>query len=96
MGHLRLILGSCALAVAISGLASAGEDKPDVLQSSAAARSGAGRAGGPEMTSPPHASTATGQQPDHLSADDTRHTKHPRNRAVVGPQPSKPKAQAKK
>jgi hypothetical protein len=85
------MMGFCATLSVASGIALAEVDKPDVLKSSTAARSGAERAGGAEMTSPPHASTATGQQSTQLSTDDTRRTKHPRNRAVVGPHPSKPK-----
>ena len=95
MKRIRLILGFCTSVTAISAVALAEVDKTDVLQTSGAARSGADRAGGPEMTAPPHASTATGQQPNQLSTDDTRKTKHARNRSVVGPR-AKRRSQVKK
>jgi hypothetical protein len=95
MRHLRLTLAVVAgLAVCSIGAFAAG-DQGDVLDS-AAARSGAERAGGVEVTSPPHASTATGQQPTKLSTADTRKSKHPASRSVVGPPPAKPAAQTKK
>lgn len=96
MRHLRLIVGFCVTVSATSAVALADVEKPDVLQTSGAARSGAERAGGLEMTSPPHASTATGQQSTQLSTADTRRTKHPRNRSVVGSQPSAKQKPAKK
>ena len=64
--------------------AAAHADEPQILDSSAGARSGADRIGGVMMTAPAHASTACGQSPSSLSTDDTK-KEHPRNRAVVGP-----------
>lgn len=97
MRNLRLIVGFCATVSASSAVALAeGVDKPDVLQTSGAARNGAERAGGLEMSAPPHASTATGQQSTQLSTTDTQRTKHPRNRSVIGPRPSPKQKSAKK
>jgi hypothetical protein len=97
MRQTSLIWGFSALASLSAGVASADGDKSDVLSSGGAAQNGAQRVGGAEMTAPPHASTATGQQPDKLNTDDTRRAKHPRNRSVVGPPPAaaQPKANIK-
>ena len=84
MRHLRTFLWMGALAIAVPAVASADQDQPEVLDTSAGARSGADRMGGITMTAPPHASTAVGQSPQALSSDDTRR-EHPRNPAVVGP-----------
>jgi len=84
-----------ALAIAVPAVASADQDQPQILDTSAGARSGADRLGGVTMTAPAHASTAVGQSPQALSSDDTRR-EHPRNPAVVGPavprQPKQPQA----
>ncbi|HVZ88005.1 MAG TPA: hypothetical protein VHG72_13625 [Polyangia bacterium] len=84
MRHLRTFLWMSALAIAVPAVASADENQPQILDTSAGARSGAERVGGVTMTAPAHASTAVGQSPEALSTDDTRR-EHPRNPAVVGP-----------
>ena len=84
MRHLRTFLWMSALAIAVPAVASADDNQPQILDTSAGARSGAERVGGVTMTAPAHASTAVGQSPEPLSTDDTRH-EHPRNPAVVGP-----------
>jgi hypothetical protein len=71
------------LSVAVIPVAAFADDD-SILNSSAGARSGADRLGGATMTSPPHASTATGQKPEQLNADNVR-KETPRNPAVVGP-----------
>jgi hypothetical protein len=96
MRYRRLILGFSAMLLCSAGVALADGAKTDGLSSSGAAQNGAQRVGGPEMTAPPHASTATGQQADKLNNDDTRRTKHPRNRSVVGPPPAAPQAKPQK
>jgi hypothetical protein len=69
---------------AVPAAAFADDNQPQILDSSAGARSGANRLGGPTLTSPPHAWVGVGQSPDAISTDDTRREK-PRNPAVVGP-----------
>jgi len=72
---------------ALAGLASSAaraDEAPYILNSSAAAQSGADRLGSANIASPPHAWTAVGQKPDALSREDVQ-KEHPRNRAVVGP-----------
>jgi hypothetical protein len=80
------------LAVA-PAVARADDNQPQILQSSAGARSGADRLGGINMTAPAHASTGTGQSPEALSTDDTR-KEQPRNPAVVGPPVPRPPKQS--
>lgn len=96
MRYGRLILGFSAVLLSSAGVALADGPKPAVLASDGAAQNGAQRVGGPEMTAPPHASTATGQQADKLNNDDARRNKHPRNRSVVGPPPPAPQSKPKK
>jgi hypothetical protein len=88
--------GFTSLMLLSAGIASAAGDRSDVLSSGGAAQNGAQRVGGAEMTAPPHASTATGQQADKLSTDDTRQSKHPRNRSVVGPSRAVSQSKTKK
>ena len=72
------------MVAAAPAAAFADDNQPQILNSSAGAVSGANRMGGPTMTAPPHAWTATGQSPEALSTSDTR-KESPRNPAVVGP-----------
>jgi hypothetical protein len=65
-------------------VARADDNTPDVLDTSAAARSGAERMGGVNVTAPPHASKATGQESTSFSTSDTK-KETPRNPAVNGP-----------
>lgn len=78
-----MLLFGGMLAVA-PAVARADDNSPQILDSSAGARSGANRMGGPTMTAPPHAWVGVGQSPNALSTDDTRKEK-PRNPAEVGP-----------
>jgi hypothetical protein len=78
-----MLLFGGMLAVA-PAVARADDNPPQILDSSAGARSGADRMGGATMTAPPHAWVGVGQSPNALSTDDTRKTK-PRNPAEVGP-----------
>jgi hypothetical protein len=77
-------LGVMIAAAPAVAFADDSQPQPQILNSSAGAVSGANRMGGPTMTSPPHAWTATGQSPEALSTDDTRR-ESPRNPSVVGP-----------
>ena len=62
----------------------ADDSRPEILNSSAGAVSGANRLGGPTITSPPHAWTPTGQDAQQLSITDIK-KEHPRNQHIVGP-----------
>jgi hypothetical protein len=84
MRNVQAILWFSAMVSVVPVAALAEGNGRDVTQAPAA-RNGAERVGGVEMTSPVHASTATGQSANALSSDDTRRSRHPRNRAVLGP-----------
>jgi hypothetical protein len=84
MKHVTAALWLGLVVAAVPAAAFADDDEPQILDSSAGARSGANRLGGPTMTSPPHAWVGVGQSPEAISTDDTRKEK-PRNPAVVGP-----------